>query len=151
MRCTSRLPERVSRGARRASHASRAPRQREAGRRRAAARRAPPRDGCGRGAQAHSAKSGEDLTAFEKFPEARTVDVTVVAPNKQLIGKTFKRDARAVQVRAASPTACKLLRWGRQVRGTARRGWSAGGVNGMRLPRNVQRRACGGGSAHSTA
>jgi hypothetical protein len=69
---------------------------------------------CCRGAQAHSAKSGEDLTAFEKFPEARTVDVTVVAPNKQLIGKTFKRDARAVQVRAASPIARKLLRWGRR-------------------------------------
>ena len=61
------------------------------------------RQRCGRGAQAHSAKSGEDLTAFEKFPEARTVDVTVVAPNKQLIGKTFKRDARAVQARGPRP------------------------------------------------
>ena len=48
-------------------------------------------------AQAHSAKSGQDLTAYEKFPEMRTVEATVVAPNKQLIGKTFKRDARAVQ------------------------------------------------------
>jgi hypothetical protein len=65
--------------------------------------RPPVRQRCGRGAQAHSAKSGEDLTAFEKFPEARTVDVTVVAPNKQLIGKTFKRDARAVQARGPRP------------------------------------------------
>lgn len=54
--------------------------------------------------QAHSAKSGQDLTAYEKFPEMRRVEVTVVAPNKQLIGKTFKRDARAVQAR--QPPAC---------------------------------------------
>ncbi|KAK9827950.1 hypothetical protein WJX81_000021 [Elliptochloris bilobata] len=47
--------------------------------------------------RAHSAKSGQDLTAYEKFPEMRTVDVMVVTPNKQLVGKTFKRDARAVQ------------------------------------------------------
>ncbi len=48
--------------------------------------------------QAHSTKSGQDLTAYEKFPEMRTVDVVVVTPNKQVIGKTFKRDAKHVTV-----------------------------------------------------
>ena len=45
---------------------------------------------------AHSAKSKVDLTAFEKFDAPRQVEELSVEPNKQLIGKEFKKAAKAV-------------------------------------------------------
>lgn len=38
-----------------------------------------------------------ELTAYEKFPEPREMDVTRVLPNKQKVGQAFKKDAKAVQ------------------------------------------------------
>lgn len=45
--------------------------------------------------QAHAAKSKQDMTAFEKYDQPRLK--VVVTPNKQALGKTFKRQAKAVQ------------------------------------------------------
>jgi glycyl-tRNA synthetase len=45
---------------------------------------------------AHAAKSKVDLTAYEKFPEPREVTELQVEPNKQLMGKELKKDAKAV-------------------------------------------------------
>ena len=46
-------------------------------------------------AQAHAAKSKQDMTAYEKYEQPRMK--VVVMPNKQVLGKTFKRQAKAVQ------------------------------------------------------
>jgi len=45
---------------------------------------------------AHAAKSKVDLTAFEKFSEPREVTELHVEPNKQLLGKELKKEAKAV-------------------------------------------------------
>lgn len=45
--------------------------------------------------QAHAAKSKQDMTAYEKYDQPRMK--VVVTPNKQVLGKTFKRQAKAVQ------------------------------------------------------
>ena len=45
--------------------------------------------------QAHAAKSKQDMTAYEKYDQPRMK--VVVMPNKQVLGKTFKRQAKAVQ------------------------------------------------------
>jgi glycyl-tRNA synthetase len=37
-----------------------------------------------------------ELTAYEKFPEPREVEVTRVVPNKQALGMAFKKEAKAV-------------------------------------------------------
>ena len=47
--------------------------------------------------QAHAAKSKKDMSAREIYPEPRLEEVTVVAPNKQLLGRTFMRNAKPVQ------------------------------------------------------
>ncbi|KAK9823739.1 hypothetical protein WJX72_005053 [[Myrmecia] bisecta] len=47
--------------------------------------------------RAHATKSKQDLAAREKFAEPRMMDVVVTTVNKQVIGKTFKRDAKAIQ------------------------------------------------------
>ena len=47
------------------------------------------------GLQAHAAKSKQDMTAYEKYDEPRLK--VVVTPNKQVLGKTFKRQAKPVQ------------------------------------------------------
>lgn len=46
---------------------------------------------------AHASKSKVDLTAFEKYPEPRQEEVVEVTVNKQLVGKEFKKLAKAVQ------------------------------------------------------
>lgn len=46
--------------------------------------------------RAHTAMSKTELTAYEKFPEPREVEVTTVTPNKKELGLAFKRDAKAV-------------------------------------------------------
>ena len=46
--------------------------------------------------KAHSAKSGVELVAHERFPEPRMEEVLVVEPNKKDFGKAFKKDAKAV-------------------------------------------------------
>ena len=48
-------------------------------------------------AQAHAAKSKKDMSAREAYPEPRMESVVVVAPNKQLLGRTFMRNAKPVQ------------------------------------------------------
>lgn len=45
--------------------------------------------------QAHAAKSKQDMTAFEKYDEPQLK--VIVKANKQALGKTFKRQAQAVQ------------------------------------------------------
>lgn len=45
--------------------------------------------------KAHAAKSKQDMTAYEKYDQPRMK--VVVTPNKQVLGKTFKRQAKAVQ------------------------------------------------------
>ena len=45
---------------------------------------------------AHAAKSKVDLSAFEKFNEPREVTELHVEPNKQLLGKELKKEAKAV-------------------------------------------------------
>ena len=47
--------------------------------------------------QAHSAKSKQDLTAYERFDPPKLVEVTTAIPNKPVVGKAFKKDAKAVQ------------------------------------------------------
>ena len=47
--------------------------------------------------QAHSAKSKQDLTAYERFDPPKLVEVTSAIPNKPVVGKAFKKDAKAVQ------------------------------------------------------
>lgn len=45
---------------------------------------------------AHAAKSKVDLNAYEKFAEPREVSELLVEPNKQLMGKELKKDAKTV-------------------------------------------------------
>lgn len=45
--------------------------------------------------QAHAAKSKQDMTAYEKYDQPQLK--VVVTPNKQVLGKTFKRQAKSVQ------------------------------------------------------
>ena len=45
---------------------------------------------------AHSAKSKVDLSAYEKFASPREVTELLVEPNKQLLGKELKKEAKAV-------------------------------------------------------
>lgn len=44
----------------------------------------------------HTNATGVRLAAEKKLPEPKTVDVTEVVPNKQLLGKAFKKDAKAI-------------------------------------------------------
>eukprot|EP00736_Rhodelphis_marinus_P005085 Rmarinus@m.23892 len=44
----------------------------------------------------HAEKAKTDLVAYEKFDEPQYVDVVEVAPNKGLIGKQFKKDAKNI-------------------------------------------------------
>lgn len=44
--------------------------------------------------QAHSEKSGQNLTAFETYAEPKLVEVVAATPNKKEIGKAFKKDAK---------------------------------------------------------
>jgi len=46
--------------------------------------------------RAHTSMSKVELTAYEKFPEPREVEVTRVIPNKQALGMAFKKEAKAV-------------------------------------------------------
>ena len=46
--------------------------------------------------KAHTDKSKVELTAHERFAEAKTEEVFVVEPNKKDMGKAFKKDAKAV-------------------------------------------------------
>lgn len=46
--------------------------------------------------KAHSEKSNVELVAYERFAEPIQEEIVEVTPNKQAIGKAFKRDAKAV-------------------------------------------------------
>jgi len=46
--------------------------------------------------KAHSDKSKVDLVAYERFAEPIQEQVVEITPNKQLVGKAFKKDAKAV-------------------------------------------------------
>lgn len=45
---------------------------------------------------AHSAKSKQDLSVFEKFDETRIVESLVAVPDRKALGMAFKKDAAAV-------------------------------------------------------
>ena len=45
---------------------------------------------------AHAAKSKVDLSAYEKYAQPREVTELLVEPNKQLLGKELKKEAKAV-------------------------------------------------------
>nr|XP_012230165.1 PREDICTED: glycine--tRNA ligase [Linepithema humile] len=45
----------------------------------------------------HTKATGVKLVAEKKLPAPKTVDVCEIVPNKVLIGKTFKKDSKAVQ------------------------------------------------------
>lgn len=47
--------------------------------------------------QAHSAASKQPLEAYERFAEPRMQEVLVSKPNKQAIGKAFKKDGKPLQ------------------------------------------------------
>ena len=62
--------------------------------------------------QAHAAKSKQDMTAYEKYDQPKMK--VVVTPNKQVLGKTFKRQAKAVQEaldQMQVPAAYNLAPW----------------------------------------
>lgn len=44
----------------------------------------------------HSNATGVRLAAEKKLPEPKTVEVTEAVPNKQVLGKAFKKDAKAI-------------------------------------------------------
>lgn len=44
----------------------------------------------------HSNATGVRLAAEKKLPEPKTVEVTEAVPNKQILGKAFKKDAKAI-------------------------------------------------------
>lgn len=47
--------------------------------------------------QAHATKSKTDMSVFEPFPDgARMVDMLVAAVDKREVGKTYKKDGKAV-------------------------------------------------------
>ena len=46
--------------------------------------------------KAHSEKSNVELVAYERYAEPIQEEIVEVTPNKQAIGKAFKRDAKAV-------------------------------------------------------
>jgi glycyl-tRNA synthetase len=44
----------------------------------------------------HTHATGVRLAAEKKLPESKTIEVTEAIPNKQVLGKAFKRDAKAI-------------------------------------------------------
>lgn len=44
----------------------------------------------------HSNATGVRLAAEKKLPEPKTVEITEAVPNKQILGKAFKKDAKAI-------------------------------------------------------
>lgn len=44
----------------------------------------------------HSAATGVRLVAEKRLPAPKTVEVSEIVPNKQALGKTFKKDAKAI-------------------------------------------------------
>lgn len=44
----------------------------------------------------HTNATGVRLTAEKKLPEPKTIEVTEAIPNKQLLGKAFKKDAKSI-------------------------------------------------------
>lgn len=44
----------------------------------------------------HSNATGVRLAAEKKLPEPKTIEVTEAVPNKQVLGKAFKKDAKAI-------------------------------------------------------
>jgi len=48
---------------------------------------------------AHAEESKKNLTATEKFETPKTVETLELTPNKQALGKTFKRDGQAIMKR----------------------------------------------------
>merc|ERR1712051_570816 len=46
--------------------------------------------------QAHSKATGVSLVAEKKLSEAKTVEITEMVPNKQVMGKAFKKEAKSV-------------------------------------------------------
>eukprot|EP00030_Apusomonadida_sp_AF-17_P000326 a162_583.p1 GENE.a162_583~~a162_583.p1 ORF type:complete len:690 (-),score=383.28 a162_583:22-2067(-) len=50
----------------------------------------------------HSAATHANLTAFEEYDAPRSVTTSVVVPNKGLIGKTFRKEAKAIMERLAA-------------------------------------------------
>lgn len=46
--------------------------------------------------QAHAAKAKVEMVAYEKYDEPRMEEVLSVAPNRKELGKTFKKDQKAI-------------------------------------------------------
>jgi glycyl-tRNA synthetase (class II) len=69
------------------------------------------------GAQAHTAASKQPLEAYERFAEPRMEQVWVLRPNKQAIGKAFKKEGKplqeAVEAMGQEDAACLQARCGR--------------------------------------
>ena len=61
---------------------------------------------------AHASKSKVDLSAYEKFAEPQEVTETVCEPNKQLLGKELKKDAKLVTDALADMCESDLLALG---------------------------------------
>lgn len=66
--------------------------------------------------QAHTEASKQPLEAYERFAEARMEEVWVIKPNRQAIGKTFKREGKplqeAIEALTQEDAACLQARWG---------------------------------------
>ena len=76
-------------------------------------------EGCLCWPQAHTAASKQPLEAYERFAEARMEEVWVIKPNRQAIGKTFKREGKPLQEAIEGLTqedaACLQARWAGQM------------------------------------
>ena len=66
----------------------------------------------------HTKATGVKLVAEKRLPEPKTVDVVDAVPNKQLIGKTFKKDAKAITDGLAALSLDELTQAGEQLKTT---------------------------------
>lgn len=58
---------------------------------------------------AHSKMSKQDMTAYEKFPEPKVVDMVKVNVNKKEVGVAFKKDAKAIGDALESMSECDAM------------------------------------------
>lgn len=58
---------------------------------------------------AHSKMSKIELTAYDKFPEPRMVDVVKINPNRKEIGVAFKKDGKAITEHLEGLSECDAL------------------------------------------
>lgn len=66
--------------------------------------------------QAHAKMTNERLTAEKKLPKPVKVNVVKVVPNKQLIGKEFRAEAKFVTAALEKLGEAELLELGKQLK-----------------------------------